>query len=669
MTSSNRLEMGNFTSFRLISYSQIAQQPSIQEVSKLLLSFNFKEVLINLARMNLLLSKSVQQPPTVQAENTLRRAENALRQAFCQPVYFERIASENIGTDVIFNRFAILRLLVESCRVSQPDSTRNVYLTDERYDLGKCVLMMNDFLTPSSEDVPLFSVPLDLSELLDDNNIPEDLRPRSENNTLLIPANQNPVMRFLISENDKIRAAKQGSQWQEENGDRLYSIRREEGRVDIYDAVEERKRLLVQVIPYFEYATKSPPILEKMVRSKQLLNLVLAQQSKIDIESTFAEATGLKLEEYQYLILGILAPYFGLTAEQILEGEESFVPTNHPPALENLYSRLMRHDCMSIDELPNEVYHSLSFTPVNEFRIFRAKPLVEIRKHKVICIDIDFLADKLENGIFWIVFNQLRESDRGQLFGLWGKAFEKYVGSIIERSLAVPNTDEETEGSITSAQRYIISPKYDDTGDECTDIIIYTDDTLVLLECKARPLIADAKYNGKFHDLERELKSKYIGTKKQPEGIWQLWNAINKLFHRDEKERKEIKGKFEVSKIRRIYPVLIVLENTLSTPFMNWYLDREFQRILSRPDLKVMPLSVLTIMDLEYLEPYLVNTLFHNHLDKWFELYQQSNYVFSFSSYVDSLRQEDLQINQFMDQQYNQIKSDILHFFSSHGLE
>ncbi len=194
----------------------------------------------------------------------------------------------------------------------------------------------------------------------------------------------------------------------------------------------------------------------------------------------------------------------------------------------------MKHDCISIDELPNEVYHSLSFTPVNDFRIFRDKPLVEIRKHKVICIDINFLADKLENGIFWIVFNQLRKSDRKELFGLWGKAFEKYVGSIIERSLSITNTDRETEGSINPTQRYIISPKYTDTGNECTDIIIYTDDTLVLLECKAGRLIADAKYNGKFHDLERGLKLKYIGTKKEPEGIWQLQNAINQLFNKDE---------------------------------------------------------------------------------------------------------------------------------------
>lgn len=223
------------------------------------------------------------------------------------------------------------------------------------------------------------------------------------------------------------------------------------------------------------------------------------------------------------------------------------------------------------------------------------------------------------------------------------------------------------DGEGRNIQRYIISPKYENSSDECTDIIIYSDDTLVLLEVKARLLTADAKYNGRFHDLERDLKSKFIGTKKDRIGIWQLWTAIQSLANKDEKTRRKVTG-VDISGIKRIFPVLVVLEHALSTPWINWYLHQEFQHILKPGSLlghlEIMPLSVLTISDLENLEPYLTDTLFHNHLDKWIELYRRTDFS-TFSIYLASLKKGDLRRNQFMEQQLEQIKADIKEFFSS----
>ena len=102
---------------------------------------------------------------------------------------------------------------------------------------------------------------------------------------------------------------------------------------------------------------------------------------------------------------------------------------------------------------------------------------------------------------------------------------------------------------------------------------------------------------------------------------------------------------------------------------MNWYLDRQLKRILKQDsipsDLEAAPLSVLTSSDLEYLEPY---TLFHKHLDDWIKLYQQNEKVRAFSSYVQNLQKRNLRRNQFMKQQIDQIRAEMLKFFSHRGI-
>ena len=644
----DRVELGNANIFQFLSYSQITDQtPSIQELSKRLSSFNFLQVLVNLMRMGLTLSRSEDLGQRYQTEQ-------GLRAAFCPPCCEKQIQSQDLNQSFIFHRFAVLRLLLESCHVSQPDSARNVSEPDERHNLGECVLMMNDFLVPEVEEKPLFSLPLDPSEWVNERAVPEELKFDEENELVV---NQNPLISFLLSESDCIRFAKVGNEWPVEDGERLYSVRRAEGKIDVYDDVEVRKHLLVEYIQCFEYANKSHNIPEKMVRSKELLSL--AQDSKIDIQAEFSEATGLTLKEYQYLIFHALANYLKMTPEDA--GQAKWLSISpRPPHLEDLYDKLLKHNYISIDELPNEIYDSFKSTPMNEFRVFRDKPLVKTGENEMICIDFNFLIDKLESGIFWIIFNQLKESDRGQLFGIWGKAFEKYVGSILKRS--VSNMDGETEDSIEVFQGLISSPKYKDNPDhECTDFIIYTDETLVLIECKGGRLTADAKYNGKFYDLETDLKKKFVA------GVRQLKNAIVDLANKNKGKRRHIEG-VDISKIKKIYPVLIVWDETFSAPLMNWYLDWQLKHILKRSDipldLEVAPLSVMTSLDLEYLEPYLTDTRFHKHLDNWIEFYQQNRAIPTFRLYVPTLRNEDLRRNQYMKQQFDQIKSDISCFFA-----
>ena len=650
----DRLDLGDTILFKCLSYSEItSESPSIQEISRLLSSFNLQQVLITFIRIGLAFSRS-------EDVDQRSQTEHVLREAFCRPSYITQIQSQSLNQDFIFNRFAVLRLLSESCRISQSDSSRNVVEADERHDLGECFLMINDFLVVEVQEKPLFSLSLDLSDLNNPQTTPEELRIVSEGN---VSVPYNPLCEFLINQIADIRSAAVGKPWPPvEDGIRLYSVRRAEERIDVYDGVEERNHLLVQHIPYFEYANKYHNIRDKIVRSKELLSL--AQDSAFDIRAKFSEATGLDLETYQYLIFHSLVNYLRLTRQDVLDGDSLFI-SSRPQRLEDLYDKFLKLDCISIDELPNEVYLSLISTPMNGFHVFRDKPLVKTEEDQIICVDLNFLADKLESGVFWIIFNQLKESERGRLFSIWGVAFEKYVGSILKR--CIPNTAGETENSMEVSQTLIVSPRYkENQEDECTDFIIRTDETLILIECKVARLTADAKYNGKFHDLERELKEKVVT------GIKQLRTAILKLANRDEGDRHHIE-KSDLSQIGKIYPVLIVLEETFSTQWMNWYLDRQFQLILKldniRSNLQIASLCVLTSSDLEHLEPYLTDTSFHVHLDNWIEFYQQKEKIRSFRSYLHRIRKRETRSNQYIKQKFEQFGSEMGEFFSQRGVQ
>ena len=81
-----------------------------------------------------------------------------------------------------------------------------------------------------------------------------------------------------------------------------------------------------------------------------------------------------------------------------------------------------------------------------------------------------------------------------------------------------------------------------------------------------------------------------------------------------------------------------------------------------------MRLTVLTIDDLEFLEPYLSDTPFHVHLDKWITQIFNNNEFFPFSEYLRSLREKEVRQNTYIDQEFNQIVADIKEYFSLQGI-
>ena len=438
----------------------------------------------------------------------------------------------------------------------------------------------------------------------------------------------------------------------------------EAANVESNSTDQKLEELLVGFIPSWEYAINTSPwnlIKKSLVRVDDFLSRLQKPTATLSANETFFEATGLTLRDYQHLIFDMLCVPLTFNPAEIAGGTVGFINTKPSPKLAPLYDKLLQHACISIDNLAIEAKGTPSLP--NEFLLWRKYPLVKINETQIMCIDIGFLMDKLETGVFWIIRNQLGEKQKGrekEIFNLRGPVFEDYVASIVRRS-----TDSQTPSTLETS---IINPRYyRGVEGECTDIAVFTQETLILMECKAPLLSAQTLFSGDASKFYHDLKDKVI----DPKGIKQLWNAIHTLFHTDKKKRRKVDG-IRISGKKKIYPVLVLSDRVFSCPCMNKFLDLEFQRFVRNTALtdgpEIMPLTVLTIEDLESLEPFLSDKPLYEHLDNWLTIFDD-NKSYPFSQYLNSFMDKELRENTHIDQECERILSEIKLYFSAHGLE
>lgn len=573
MNQRNLIDTGNVKIGKMISANQVDFPDSKEHLTQILNSFNFADILITLARTNLLL----------QCSKDFSLAERILQKNFCSRYLREEIDRRGLTGDFIFNRQSTLRLLSESVRVSDPCSTRSPDTTDDaKIELARCYLIANKAPNYESSDH------------------------------------------------------------------------------EIGLAEEKRKELLVASIPFTAYPENSAEprrVKNPLVRSKEFLRRFQEESSKFDMNKTFHEATGLTPQDYQYLIYSIAAFYLTLSPEEILKGEGLFVDTKPSPTLAQLYEKLLPHVCISIDELRDEAKLDCF---KNDFRLWRRYPLVKVGENHICCVDMGFLLDKLQTGVFWILREHLKNDSKGKgvFEKLWGDVFANYATSIIERGV---------NAETLFVEKCMPGPKYiQKTEAECTDIAVCGEDTLILLECKSSVLAASAKFSGNFGEFHEGIVPNAI------KGIKQLAEAIQSLGTTNKTERRKVDG-INIPSTKKIYPVLVLFDYTFSSLYINRFLNSEFQRILKRDTLaeylKIMPLIVLTIMDLELLEPYLSNIPFHTHLDKWIAQFDQSDSLLGFSAYLYSLIRRMPRKHSFMDQEFDRIAANMMEKFDSWGLK
>ena len=578
MNRRNFLDAGDIVYCKFITSKQLDRvytSPK-QELTRILRTFSYRDILVNLSRINLLFHRST----------NFLSDERILKEAYCSiPMLSKIYDSSEINKSFLFHRHATLRLLNKCACVSGSDSERSFDRNDALNDFAISYLLVNELLEAESP----------ITNMIGDAGL---------------------------------------------------------------------KDLLVKTIPILEYAINSAPAYETMkllVRGEEFLRRLQKKSSELNVNEIFLQVTGLTLQDYQQLILGIFAFYWNFTPEEISRQDPIrdaplfFNPNGQSPELTPLYEKLLRHISISIDELKNKAEKHPRFE--NEFLLWREYPLLKISEDRTICVDVSFLLDKLQTGVFWTIRRCLKNKKKeSRIFeDLWGGVFEEYVSSIIERGINAQN--------LSLQEKLIISPKYSQKQHaECSDVAICQDDTLILMECKATVLSAHAKFSGDFDTF-------YENIKPAKKGIKQLWQAIQCLGNLCESKRRVVK-EIDISKVKKIYPVLVLFDSAFSVSLMNWFLDSEFQSLKQNclmEHIEVMPLTVMTIMDLESLEPYMIDKPFYAHLDEWLGEFQDKNPK-NFRSYLYSLMRNGLPETLFMDQEFARIRSDLQDYHSSRGI-
>ena len=131
----NQLKFRNINIVKMITADQLKCKVSTQELDEMLHSFNYKEILIQLARINLFFQRSPD----------LLRAQKTLKSNFCSIPMLSKIRQ-----GFIFSRQTTLRLLDICVRVSDLYATRTIDQNDVKADLVKAYLNVNGLLNTES---------------------------------------------------------------------------------------------------------------------------------------------------------------------------------------------------------------------------------------------------------------------------------------------------------------------------------------------------------------------------------------------------------------------------------------------------------------------------------------------------------------------------------------
>ena len=578
MRTNNLLNMGNFAVGKVIPAERLGLPHTEEDLTRIVRTFNYENVLVNLCRINLLFHRS----------KNIGHDERVLKEAFCWGTILNGIdASTKIKRDFVFSRQGTLRMLDKCACFSDPESTKNIVAVEAMNDFAKAYLIVNGLLDTGSS---------------------------------------------ALSDSEAI----------------------------------EVRNMLVNSIPFQEYATnEAPQVYTKhlTVRSKEFLRLLQEDTSKLDANDIFYQNTGLTLQEYQNLIFLIFTYYWNYTAEEICRQELVtdrslfFNPNGQSDEFTPLFQKLLPLISVSIDDLKNKVEKNPKF--IDEFRLWRDRPLLKINEDRVICVDFPFFLDKLHTGAFWLFRQKIlkNKDEKGAFEKLWGDVFEDYAASVIERGL--------DSHSSSKQEKVIIKPEYDQKRkSECADVAVCSDDTLTLFECKSTILSAECKFGGDFNKF-------YDGCLSVKKGVEQLGRAVQKLGNLHQSQRQVVDG-IDICKIKKIYPVLVLSDRIFSGLFMNDVLDSKLQEKVQYQyllkHLQIMPLTVLTIYDLELLEPYIQNKPLYKHLDEWLDFFEKNNRRIGFNAYLHNLINREDRSNQFMDDEFAEIVSEGQQFLKTHGI-
>lgn len=372
-----------------------------------------------------------------------------------------------------------------------------------------------------------------------------------------------------------------------------------------------RRRALGAIRKSIEDTSLSPYIQQSLGRGWTIFHDYF-QCSYPNFENEFNSATGLSVEQYYICLASMIVNFMDPKKNEGIFNTKTlgeFTPYH------TIFQKYVNLESQTDSELRNSLWGARVAeackgeidAPYYDYRPLREKPIFRAEDGRAIILDPIMFSERVSVGpLFYLLQN--KASKPNDIFSAFGIAYENYANDILRHMFS------ESQNTLLSTRLQCNIEGKDRTGktfeiDSCLNNV----NEIVLFEMKAGWLSEETILSDDYESYLHCLLKKY-GTAKgdsrdrDVKGMGQLARTINLIASKEWSGHND-----EFSEVERIYPVLVVHDVRLSAPIYGNYFAKEFENYLS-PDailpsgelmkgkLRVTPLIILTIEDLENLE-------------------------------------------------------------------
>jgi hypothetical protein len=363
------------------------------------------------------------------------------------------------------------------------------------------------------------------------------------------------------------------------------------GLTEHLSTAEQMMNVMSEFIPIAEANGFNRPM-HKILRSHIMIERFLPDVGG-EIHGLFQRTTGVPLEDYFALCFATLCRYVDLDFKKYQADPSLFVLSSGwyrtTPIGEPIIANFLTEISAAVSEFKDALTRGSK--EATDFTCFRAKPYLRDELNHLL-IDPIFLAEKSESGVFWSINNGLRTDQRAQFHQDWGLAFEQYINWLMEESV-----DE-------IVNKFHPNPKFSDNGEEVCDAMMLCGDSVVFIESKGATFTVEAKYGTNPAKLREEIEKKVVESSGHKKGIAQLAVRIEQVFCRS--RPRKVEG-VDLSRVVKVYPVLITRDDIGAALVFNAYLAARFRELFRRKrvSVTVTPPFSLSAQDVEMLCGYL----------------------------------------------------------------
>ncbi len=271
-----------------------------------------------------------------------------------------------------------------------------------------------------------------------------------------------------------------------------------------------------------------------------------------------------------------------------------------------------------------------SIGKLHDFNIFRKQPLIALNDTQSVAINIQWLYEKLGEGVFWIISDLLENNNNYRTF--FGALYHIYFTEIFRR-IFPPNILQE---------RVFCNVPYD--GKRASDAIVYYPNKLVFFEAKWPTLkMEETMIPGSIESFNEDIDNIIVHSARQ----------LDRNIHDFINGSLTLEG-VTPSDIHSFYPVIVTARQIplgpITTPYV---LDRIRQQgFLCSPSL-IRRLEIISIEELEYMEPLVVKgKTFPEIIDrKQISMYYDHPMVW----HISKCESDGLRTNEYIENAFNEL--------------